>query len=218
STPDNVEFKLHYTGHKDLAINLSGSLGIPGLDLQVDSGKFILSSDYNFQFNFGVSKADGFYVDTGTSSLGITFSATIPDLKATGHLFFLKVDVNQQPGAIQPIVLAGSPNRPTLEVDLVNPVSPGSPRLTLQELTSGNFSPADLFAAKLNLETHIPLHLKVSFNGNRAIPSIETDFHLDWNFLNADTKAGTLDFGGVPNIGFRNVTLDLGSFIDQFIT
>src|SRR5262249_41604562 len=92
-----------------------------------------------------------------------------------------------------------------------------SNRLTLQDLLSGNINPLDLFDAKLKLETHVPLHLHVSFAGSKAIPSIDTDFHLDWKFLNADTKSSTLDFGGVPDIGFDNVTLDLGTFANNSI-
>src|SRR5262249_46563377 len=50
-----------------------------------------------------------------------------------------------------------------------------------------------------------------------SIPSLDTDFHLDWNFAKVDTKSGMADFGGVPDIGFDNVTLGLGTFLTKFI-
>src|SRR5262249_5361357 len=89
--------------------------------------------------------------------------------------------------------------------------------LTVQQLTSSDFSLGDLVHATLNLSSHVHLHLQVSFNGSQSLPSLGTDFHLDWKFLNADTEGSQLDFGGVPFIGFDYVTLALGSFVTKLI-
>ena len=150
ASASGVEFQLHLADQTDLPIDMTGSLGIPGLELRVDSGTFNLATGYDFHFNFGVSKNDGFYIDTAASSLEIDFGATIKDFRATGDLFFLQLDVNKLPAnqPVKDITIGGG----ELKVDLRNPFSSNS-RLTLTELTSGGFDPFDLFGAKLKLST-----------------------------------------------------------------
>ena len=124
ASASGVEFQLLLSDETELDIDMTGSLGIPGLELKVDSGTFRLATGYDFQFNFGVSKNDGFYIDTNASSLEIDFSATIDDFKATGDLFFLQVDVNKLPAnePIKDITIGGG----ELKVDLRNPFSSNS--------------------------------------------------------------------------------------------
>ena len=49
-----------------------------------------------------------------------------------------------------------------------------------------------------------------------ASPHVKADFHLGWVFASVDTKAGISDFGGTPEISFKNVRLDLGTFFSRF--
>src|SRR5205085_1971205 len=67
---------------------------------------------------------------------------------------------------------------------------------------------SSVFSASLKLDANVYLKLKASF-GSANFPSISSDFVLTWQFdPTKDNKP--------PQVAFKNVTLDLGTFITNF--
>ena len=59
------------------------------------------------------------------------------------------------------------------------------------------------------------LNLELSIGGDESLPSLSSAFHFDWAFANEHTT-GDNSFGEMPNVEFRNVTLDFGDFLRRF--
>jgi hypothetical protein len=62
------------------------------------------------------------------------------------------------------------------------------------------------------------LGLVTSFKGDETLPSISSDFSLNWlfNSAKADDPNVPTTFGSTPTIAFNNVKLDLGTFFSKF--
>ncbi len=179
-------------------------LGVDGFGLSVD-GNVILSLGFDLKLGFGFNKSDGFYIVTsdgsGDPELDIGFSATIPGLHAKGALFFLQLDVNDDPTA--PSSFVGH-----FMVDLRDPNSDG--KLTWAEITSSGTSFGDIVHADLEAIADVNLNLVASFGGNTNFPTVLADFNLDWSW--------TLSGGSTtPDLAFNNVRLDLGTFISNVL-
>ncbi len=224
SDANHVQFNVHLHKTKQaVSIPLDGDLGVPALGLSVYPGSALtINLGYDFQFDFGLSRTEGFYVDTQNSHLTLSFDAGLgSNFHATGRLAFLQIDVTDAPGDPNDPNNLSNPLHPTslgngaFTVSMLNPFG-SSPRLTLDGIAKGLSDPGSLVKAALSLNSNLHLHIETSF-GSAVFPSLGADFHLDWNFLNADTQSGQLDFGGTPYIGFDNVKLHMGSFITRFV-
>jgi len=191
-------------------INLSKNLGVPALSLDVD-GKAQSKYGYNLSLGVGVSKDFGCYIDTDQTKLTANIDLGLDDqFKAKGNLGFFQVD------------LANDTNNPTkvganLEIKLNDLDNLGDPndgaRLTLPEL-QGNYQFKDLFKANLTSNANLGLTAKTSINGNAAIPSYNFDLAVNWPILNYAN--GQLTGPQKPSVEFKNMQLDLGSFITGF--
>ncbi len=179
-------------------------LGVDGFGLSVE-GNVKLSLGFDLKLGFGFNKSDGFYIVTsdgsGDPELVLGFEATIPGLAAKGTLFFLQLDVNDDPDA--PSSFVGR-----FMVDLRDPNSDG--KLTWAEITGSGTALGDIVHADLEAIADINLQLEASFGGNANFPHILADFHLGWSW---SLSGGSTD----PDIAFNNVRLDLGTFISDVI-
>jgi Ca2+-binding RTX toxin-like protein len=194
-----VKFDLNLGTEKTFSTSLATDIGLPGLGLKVD-GDAQVDFDFNLDLGFGVNKTDGFFLDTSKDKeLSINLNASLPGLTATGELGFLQLDVTDKDSSLK----AG------FSVDLKDQNSDG--KLTLSELTSVKLD------TKLDVAADVNLGLVTSFDGDAKLPSISTDFNLDWSFQNAKADP-TKSLGGdnKPIIAFNNVKLDLGTFISDF--
>jgi Ca2+-binding RTX toxin-like protein len=191
-------------------INLSKNLGVPALSLDVD-GKAKSKYNYNLSLGVGVSKDFGCYIDTDKTKLTANIDLGLDDqFKAKRNLGFFQVD------------LANDTKNPTkvdanLEVKLKDLDNLGGPndgaRLTLPEL-QGRYLFKDLFNAKLTSNANLGLTAKTSINGNGAIPSYNFDLAVNWPLLNYAN--GQLTGPQKPSVEFKNMQLDLGSFVTGF--
>jgi Tol biopolymer transport system component/Ca2+-binding RTX toxin-like protein len=196
---DGVKFDLNLGTEKTFSTSLATDIGFSGLGLKVD-GDAQVDFDFNLDLGFGVNKTDGFFLDTSKNKeLSINLDASLPGLKATGELGFLQLDVTDKDSSLK----AG------FSVDLKDKNSDG--KLTSSELTSVKLD------TKLDLAADVNLGLVTSFDGSAKLPSISSDFNLDWSFKNAKADpTKTLGGDNKPIIGFNNVKLDLGTFISDF--
>ncbi|MEQ9379832.1 MAG: peptidoglycan-binding domain-containing protein, partial [Pirellulales bacterium] len=180
-------------------------IGLPGLGLEID-GNVQLMTGFDFpQLRFGVSSSEGAFVRTDLSTEDLTFGiqASLPGLQATGTLGFLQIDATDM-GSLVDLSFA---------VDFKEPSGDG--RLTIDEL----FSVSELSAvvdAQIDGVASVDLHLVASFGGNVSFPTIDTDFTLDWDFVNVDTSSSSATLGDAPMIAFNNVTLNPGQVIREF--
>lgn len=196
-------------------------IGVPGFGLEV-SGNVQLALGFDLKLRFGLNKEDGFYFvtsgghdwkdtngnlvrdagETGSDpELTLGFEAAIPGLAASGQLAFLQLDVGDDPD--DPSSFIGG-----FQVDLLDPNMDG--KLTWAELTSSGLNFGDLVDGKLGAVADINLSLSASFGGSTAFPRVVADFTLDWTW---DLEDGA----EAPVVAFRNVALDLGSFISDFL-
>lgn len=210
-----------------LTLPVDFDLGLPGLGLDV-KGDVKTQLGFSLEVGFGINATNGFYVDTKDSDeLAITLDATIPDMKAeAGVLGFLKVAVTDEDADDNPDNAGqdadGDGNTPTkfsgkFTIDLKD----ADDQLTTTELEVVN--PKDLIDWKLGGTANVNLTLKTDL-GTKFLPSISTDFNLQWNFGDpivdpASSKSLVLAqntglLGDRPTISFDNVKLDLGSFLD----
>jgi hypothetical protein len=162
-----VKFDLNLGTEKTFSTSLATDIGLPGLGLKVD-GDAQVDFDFDLNLGFGVNKTDGFFLDTSKDKeLSINLNASLPGLEATGELGFLQLDVTDKDSSLK----AG------FSVNLKDQNSDG--KLTASELTSVKLD------TKLDVAADVNLGLVTSFDGEAKLPSISTDFNLDWSFQNA---------------------------------
>jgi Ca2+-binding RTX toxin-like protein len=211
-TTDGVKFDLNLGTTKPLLdIPLETDIGLPGLGLSV-TGEAEAKFDFNLALGFGVNKTDGFFLDTSKDKeLSINLDASLSELTAKGSLGFLQMGVIDK----------GSKLNAGFSVDLKDPN--GDDKLTASELTSLKLTSLKL-DTQLSLDADVNLGLATSFGGEAKLPSITSDFNLDWHFedwsfdkATADpTKTQTLGGDNKPTIAFNNVKLGLGTFFSDF--
>lgn len=180
------------------------SIGVPGFGLEV-SGNVKVEIGFDLKFGFGFNSDDGFYFNSSAPAsdpeLSLFFKATIPGLSAKGELFFLQLDIMDDPE--DPSSFEGH-----FEVNLKDP--DGNGKLTFAEITSSGTQFDDVIEWELAAIADVNLDLAASFGGNTAFPRIIAEFHLDWEW---DLEDGA----STPEIAFTDIYLDLGTFISDFL-
>ncbi len=78
----------------------------------------------------------------------------------------------------------------------------GTGRLSLGDLAS-----TSAYTLSLNASADVDLHFDANFGGNTNLPHLSTDFYFTWSTNPTPSSPDTL--------GFTDVTLDLGGFIDS---
>jgi autotransporter-associated beta strand protein len=174
--------------------------GLPALGLEVD-GNVQLAVGFTWDLAMGINR-DGFYLDTSPSNeLQVELQATIPGLRAKGHLGFFQVDVSDD--AQDPSSLGL-----TINVTLLNPQCTGN-KLTFAELARGGWTPEQLLDVSIQGGATIHLDLVTSFQGDARFPSLAADLEVRWPF------SGGLS-GDQPTVVFDNVRLSVGEFVSDF--
>ncbi len=201
---DDVEFNLKLSKSAATATfntAMDADIGLPGLGLTID-GSAEAGIGYDLNLRFGVNKTNGFYLDTATTDeLKVNLNTALPDLLASGKLGFLQINATDR----------SSQFNGNFSVDLKDLDG----QLQLSELPSVNFD--NLIDTKLSGAANVKLNFATSFNGSAVLPSISSDFNLDWSFSNANVDPNqSQSFGSTPTVAFNNVKLDLASFFNDF--
>ncbi|MCH5377390.1 MAG: hypothetical protein JJ992_25805, partial [Planctomycetes bacterium] len=211
----------------DTGADIGLDMGIPGLGLQTD-GEIQLNVDWEFDLAFGLSGADGFFIFIDDpNELNLSVAVTLPDASLKGTLGFLEftaanqdVDGDDNDGNTH---LAAN-----FAVNIVNSTDPMDKRLGLSELGRMGFDV--LVGAEASAELAMTLGIA---GDNGGFPQIQADFFLDWHIDGDPNTAGIqmvslfdpppdFDFGrsiqdGLQVVEFRNVSLDVGSYISDVV-
>ncbi len=201
-TADDVKFNLKLSKSiTSFNASLDTDIGLPGLGLNVD-GSANVGLSYDFNLKFGINRVNGFYIDTSaTDELKVGLNASIQNLDATGNLGFLQLDVTNK----------GTQFNGSFAIDLKD----ADNQLRSSEIPSVNFG--NLINARLNGAADVNLNLVTSFNGSTVLPSIRSDFKLNWDFNNSIANPNQAPtFGSRPTVAFNNVQLNLDSFFNNF--
>ncbi len=187
-------------------------LNLPGFELKVDGG-FALDISWAFDFSFGLSTQEGFYLgvndDEATPELRLDLGlfldgdASDPDkitpFEGRGKLLFFEaglkdIDNNPNKPGHQPSGLTG---RLALDV-----VGDSAGRLTLGKVLSDGLS---VLKPSFVVDADLRLGLFLAATG---LPKLEADFVFDWGWSLADP--GKLE---IPRINIENLRLDLKSAV-----
>ncbi len=194
-----VNLRLNW-GLDIISAELDFDIGVPGFGLEVDGG-VELALSFDFQLGFGLNKEDGFYLDTSADrEIFLGFEASIPGLKTTGELFFLVLEVEDDPD--DPSMFEGG-----IHIDIMDPGGDNN-KLSIGELGGASF--ADVIDFDLAAIADINLKISGGFGEGTNFPKVVADFLLDWSW---SLEEGASD----PQLKFANVGLDLGSYISDFL-
>jgi Ca2+-binding RTX toxin-like protein/streptogramin lyase len=203
ASTDQVQFDLWLGKNYSVATGIDLGVGLPALGLQV-TGSAMFQLGWEFQFGFGVSRSDGFYLDTHRpDELTLTLDGTIPGLTAQGKLGFLR--------------LTARDNGTHLHGDFTVDINGSRPRLRFADMTSGGFDSGGVIAGKVTGSADLNLIVTADF-GSENFPSISANWVLGWGFNSSPTGADPRTFGNTPTIEFRDVSLQLGTFFSQFVS
>lgn len=201
---DNLQFS--FKVGKDgasFSTPLSTTVGLPNLGLSID-GSVAAKLDYGFNLAFGLNKTDGFYLDTSASNeLSLGLDLTTPGLNANARLGFLQFNAIDQ----------GTQFNGDFAIDLTD--ANADNKLFLPELTAIGTNYQDLIDAKLTGSANLKLGLQAS-TGVASLPAVNTDLEVQWNFSGAAVDP-TQVLGNAPSVAFKNVELDLGSFLGDVV-
>ena len=200
----------------DLGQNLLGTgfdlpldFSIPGFSLDVDGG-FALDIGWKFDFGFGFSLQDSFYLATNEGSeLSLDIKAyldgsptdpAITPFKGEGNLLFLKAEIeDNNPDGRASGIYGG------LSLALKGDERG---RMTIGKLLSGRAK--DLFGVSFGVDTKLDLGMTLGLDGAKGLPKIVADLEFDWSWkLGEEMKA--------PSFGLREMRIDIGSLLNDFV-
>lgn len=183
-------------------------VGLDSLGLNV-SGTVTASLTYTAHLYLGVD-TQGFLLNlapTGNDpEFKMALSVTAPGLNATGTLGPLQLTATDGTGLpVKNTRLLG-----TASLDFTDG---GDNTVRFSELNTVTFT-SDFDASA---EIHLAASLMFVVQGGQdpaVFPKLLADFDLRWDFLNTSINPGgsTLTFGGIPDIAFNNIRIDVGHF------
>ncbi len=104
-------------------------------------------------------------------------------------------------------------------VDIMDPGTGSSQdgRLSFSEISASSTQLSDIIVAEATGNAMVNLGLTVNFDGlgldSSFLPAISTDLLIDWTVSFSSADGGEIL---APDVDFRDITLDLGSFISDF--
>lgn len=188
SEETGIEFDFDLGGKQTFDADLPTDIGLPWLGLELDESSAGVDLDYDFNFGFDIDPNGNFSFDTSPKEdVSISLTPSLPEAKA--KLGFLQVTAatTEESGINFALDFKDDDDKlTTSEFDSLQLVPSGNANLGLDIETGINDFDNDLLA---------------------SLPKLSTEFGLDWDF--------TAD-GGVPQVEFGDVSLDLGSFFAEF--
>jgi Ca2+-binding RTX toxin-like protein len=211
-------------GHDCLSQDVPINIGLPGLSLRSasDTDKLKVQIGWRLHLAFGISKTDGFFVDTKDGDpqpeLAVGLNVKLPaHMKA--QLAIIDVDLSNctkdDTVNCDPATAPDASNIPPLfggsfKLDVTSPHANG--RLTFADLGSAQIS--DLVHPKLTAGVNIDWLLKATVDEGAGFPGIQTEFQLKWAWTNADPGSGA---GTDLTIAFQKVQISAGKILGQVL-
>ncbi len=182
-------------------------LGLPSLGTKT-ALPVQVSYGWTYHLGFGISRNNSFYVDGSVPNpLTFTMDVTIPNQLASGSLYWLPLNVQDDPN--NHTAFHGVYN--------VNFHGLNDPnRLTLAELTRPGVGVPQIIRGTLTGAANAGLILRENL-GPVEFPYVYSTFALRWNFNNAVTTGTRINFGDRPAVGYGDITLSVGAFIANFL-
>ncbi|MCX7893546.1 MAG: PA14 domain-containing protein, partial [Burkholderiales bacterium] len=189
-------------------------IGLPGLGLETRGG-VQLDLDWELAFGFGVDLKQGFYLDVSDANeLEVNLDVTLPGAGLTGRLGFLQINADDN----------GSHLGATFAVDLKNRVNPADTLLGIAELGNIGLDVGIAAEAVVDLALSLSLNSDLVPGATTVFPKVVAGFYLDWGFGDRDTDTlvplsgiGNAVKDGLHTVEFRNVGIDLGTYISDFL-
>lgn len=189
-------------GQKECLTNtIPLDLGIPGLSLKATDQTTGIDASVGWRLDLKLvfDRTAGFYVDTqesGSPEFRVGASVSLPE-QLQAQLAFLNITATDNDTAAPEF--AG-----LFTIDLTD----GDGQLALDQIISPDV--ADFVAVSLSGGVDVDVHLAAG--ADSALPGIETDFLLTWQW----TSAAPSDIDTL-SIAFNNVSLNAGEFLDGVI-
>ncbi|MEK9861816.1 MAG: hypothetical protein VW804_01575, partial [Verrucomicrobiota bacterium] len=218
---DSIQFDMNLGGMAfGEGVDIPLDIDVPGLELKVDGG-FEVRLDWSFDFGFGISESDGFYLATndfdtpGDAELEVNLGAYLDGAPldqlqftpfvAEGQLLFFHVtatDLDRLPAqaGFQPSGLYGY-----FEIDLQGD---DSGRLSLTRLFTTPIE--QVFVVDMGIEAGLNLDLILELEGVDGLPGLGATLVVDWGWSLTD---GIAD----PEISLLDMRVDVGSFVSDFL-
>ncbi|WP_217992779.1 beta strand repeat-containing protein, partial [Pelagimonas varians] len=175
---------------------VAGDIGLPGIAVSV-AGSADVAANAALSLTMGLDSS-GFFIDTAASGIDLSLGTTGVTFNASASL-----------GVLQYVVAdAGTELDLEFAIDLTDANNDGL--LRLSEMGQ------DFLDVSLNGQADIGLAMAADF-GTGALPSVSAVLEIDWQFINADVNPTdqNVTFGELPSVVLKDVTLDLGSFLEN---
>jgi hypothetical protein len=201
------------------SVPLAADFGLPALNLQT-TGSLDADFSYAATLSFGISKeTKGFYldVDPDKTSFNANFNTSLSsDFSLTGGLGFLQIDAVNQPSVHdgEDLLDRSTDLNTDFTITLEHPDDEDN-KMTLDELRDTNLS--DLAKYSITGDAALSLGVTTSIDGSAAIPSFSFDLAALLPLFDYSNQEQSEDTSGQTNFYFDNITLDLGSFVTNFI-
>lgn len=233
---DSIQFDIRLgRSLAQLGVDLPLDFNIPGLGLNFDGG-FGLEAEWAFDFGFGLSLNDGFYLSTFKEG---TAQAEIPEFRFDAYafldgspqnpnvrtpftgegklLFFKATATDKQPNfgtSAQPDK-DNSGVRANLGFDLAGDERG---RLSLDRLLSQGLT--NVIRPTSSVDAKLDLGLSLELDGFEGLPKLFADLVVDWS-LSGPRPAGmsqaAWEASRQPQISLDNLAVDIGSLLRDFI-
>ncbi|MES2098682.1 MAG: LEPR-XLL domain-containing protein [Pseudomonadota bacterium] len=214
-------------GSADPTIPLDFDLGIPGLSFDIYGGLDV-TLDWDLALGLGLSLEDGAYIwigdqratgATDDAELSLTLDVALQaNTGLKGELGFLQLTMENS--TLDPqgdLEGDGTHLTGSFSVDLRNSADGADSKLSFSELGSIDA------VVEISAEAEVNLKITAEFSESivpasiaAVLPKLEGRFVLDWEAI--DVLGNDFDFGeSLQFVGFRDVGLDMGSFINDFL-
>ncbi|WP_375473913.1 DUF4347 domain-containing protein [uncultured Nostoc sp.] len=212
---DAIQFDMDLGGNLvGTGMNLPLDFSIPGFSLDINGG-FALDIGWKFDFGFGFSLQDSFYLATNKDGskpeLEVGIKAyldgspndpkVITPFSGEGNLLFFKAKMkDNNPGGKASGIYGG------LSLDLKGD-SRG--RMALGRILSGRTK--DLFGVSFGVDTKLDIGMTLEIDGAKGLPKIGADLVFNWSWQLGQKMMA-------PSFGLRDMRIDMGSFVSDFLT
>jgi len=199
----------------DIGGGIGLDLGIPGLGIKTE-GAVAMDLAWQLDLGFGLNFSEGAYIDiSDADELTFDVDVTLPDAAITGSLAFLQLRAEDN---------GTTGLGATFAVDVVNSSDESDQSLGFAELGKLGLNAGMAAEATADLGFDLALDSDLVPGASSVFPSLSTDFLLEWAIGDraASEYVALSDIGnavseGLQRVVFDDVSLDMGSFISDFL-